>query len=99
MAYDSNECDWDYSGKCPLHVVVYNESPNKQVDALSRECYLVTEKLVVEIIVVNNSQGQLIYRLQNLLWRHCRLKFPALYTCKPNYAVTGESIHSNAQLK
>ena len=29
----------------------------KQVDALSRECYLVTEKLIVDVIVVNASQS------------------------------------------
>jgi hypothetical protein len=44
-------------GKGSLQIAVYNASPSKQVDALSRECYLVTEKLVVDIIVVNVSQS------------------------------------------
>ena len=44
-------------GKGQLQIAVYNASPSKQVDALSRECYLVTEKLVVDIIVVNTSQS------------------------------------------
>lgn len=41
------------AGKGAIQVAVYNASPSKQVDALSRECYLVTEKLVVDVIVVN----------------------------------------------
>ena len=44
-------------GKGTLQIAIYNASPSKQVDALSRECYLVTEKLVVDIIVVNASQS------------------------------------------
>ena len=45
------------AGKGTLQVAVYNASSAKQVDALSRECYLVTEKLVVDVIVVNASQS------------------------------------------
>ena len=84
-------------GKRPLQVAVYNASPSKQVDALSRECYLVTEKLVVDIIVVNASQStadlaaaeSTLEALQAEVTRIIHLQ-------DPNYAVTGEPIHSNA---
>ena len=84
-------------GKGTLQVAVYNASPSKQVDALSRECYLVTEKLVIDIIVVNASQNtadlataeSIVEALQAEVARIMHLQ-------DPNYAVTGEPIHSNA---
>jgi len=84
-------------GKGTLQVAVYNASPSKQVDALSRECYLVTEKLVVDIIVVNASQSSTdlaaaespLEALQAEVNRIIHLQ-------DPNYVVTGEPIHSNA---
>ena len=68
-----------------------------QVDALSRECYLVTEKLVVDIIVVNASQStadlaaaeSALESLQSEVIRIIHLQ-------DPNYVVTGEPIHRNA---
>jgi len=84
-------------GKGSLQIAVYNASPSKQVDALSRECYLVTEKLVVDIIVVNVSQSvadlataeSTLEALQAEVTRIIHLQ-------DPNYVVTGEPIHSNA---
>ena len=84
-------------GKGLLQVAVYNASPSKQVDALSRECYLVTEKIVVDIIVVNGSQSatdlataeSTLEALQAEVTRIIHLQ-------DPKYAVTGEPIHSNA---
>ena len=84
-------------GKGYLQVAVYNASPSKQVDALSRECYLITEKLVVDIIVVNASHStadlaaaeSTLEALQAEVNRFIHLQ-------DPNYAVTGEPIHSNA---
>jgi len=75
----------------------YNASPSKQVDALSHEYYLVTEKLVVEIIVVNVSQStadlasaeSTLEALQAEVTRIIHLQ-------DPNYVATGEPIHSNA---
>ena len=84
-------------GKGSLQVAVYNASPSKQVDPLSRECYLVTEKLVVDIIVVNASQStadlataeSTLEALQAEVTRIIHLQ-------DPNYAVTGEPIHADA---
>ncbi len=84
-------------GKGTLQVAVYNASSAKQVDALSHECYLVTEKLVLDIIVVNASQSttdlataeSTLEALQAEVTRIIHLQ-------DPNYAVTGEPIHSNA---
>ncbi len=84
-------------GKGPLQIAVYNASPSKQVDALSRECYLVTEKLVVDVIVVNASQSvadlataeATLESLQAEVYRIIHLQ-------DPNFVVSGEPIHSNA---
>ncbi len=84
-------------GKGTLQVAVYNASSAKQVDALSRECYLVTEKLVVDVIVVNASQSAAdlasaeatLESLQAEVYRIIHLQ-------DPNYVVSGEPIHSNA---
>ena len=84
-------------GKGALQVAVYNASPSKQVDVLSRECYLVTEKLVVDIIVVNSSQSTVDLAtaestLESLQAEVTRI----IHLQDPNYVVTGEPIHSNA---
>ena len=84
-------------GKGILQIAVYNGSPSKQVEALSRECYLVTEKLVVDIIVGNASKStkdlataeSTLESLQAEVYRIIHLQ-------DPNYVVTGEPIHSNA---
>ncbi len=84
-------------GKGTLQVAVYNASSAKQVDALSRECYLVTEKLVVDVIVVNASQSvadlasaeATLESLQAEVYRIIHLQ-------DPNFVVSGEPIHSNA---
>jgi hypothetical protein len=42
-----------------IQVAVYNNSPAKTVDALAQKCYLITEKLVIDVIVritCNSSQ-------------------------------------------
>jgi len=70
-------------GKVPLQVAIYNASPSKQVDALSRECYLVNEKLVVDIIVVNASQTAAdLASAESTLEALQAMKLLALYTCK-----------------
>jgi hypothetical protein len=84
-------------GKGAVQIAVYNASPSKQADPLSRECYLVTEKLVVDVIVVNASQSTsdlaaaeaTLELLQAEVYRIIHLQ-------DPNYAVSGEPIHSNA---
>jgi hypothetical protein len=84
-------------GKGSLQIAVYNASPSKQVDPLSRKCYLVTEKLVIDVIVVNASQStadlaaaeSTLESLQAEVYRIIHLQ-------DPNFVVSGEPIHSNA---
>ena len=84
-------------GKGSLQIAAYNASPSKQVDPLSRECYLVNEKLVIDIILVNASQStadlataeSTLEALQAEVYRIIHLQ-------DPNYVVSGEPIHSNA---
>jgi nucleotide-binding universal stress UspA family protein len=84
-------------GKGTVQIAVYNASPSKQVDALSRECYLVTEKLVVDVIVVNASQSN-----QDLAAAEATLEslqaevYRVIHLQDPNFVVSGEPIHSNA---
>ena len=78
-------------------MAVYNASPSKQVDALSRECYLVTEKLVVDIIVVNVSQSTAdLASAESTLEALQAEVIRIIHLQDPNYVVTGEQIHSNA---
>ena len=80
-----------------MQVAVYNASPSKQVDHLSQKCYLVTEKLIVDIIVVNASQSSAdlaaaeatLDSLQAEVYRIIHLQ-------DPNYEVSGEPLHGNA---
>ena len=84
-------------GKGTLQVAVYNASPSKQVDALSRECYLVTEKLVADIIVVNTSQNAADLAAAESTLEALQAEVNRIIHLQdPNYAVTGEPIHSNA---
>ncbi len=84
-------------GKGQLQIAVYNASPSKQVDALSRECYLVTEKLVVDIIVVNASQSSTDLAAAESTLEALQAEVNRIIHLQdPNYAVTGEPIHSNA---
>jgi len=84
-------------GKGSLQVAVYNASPSKQVDHLSQKCYLVTEKLIVDIIVVNASQSSAdlaaaeatLDSLQAEVYRIIHLQ-------DPNYEISGEPLHGNA---
>jgi len=83
-------------GKGSLQVAVYNASPSKLVDHLSQKCYLVTEKLIVDIIMVNASQSSAdlaaaeatLDSLQAEVYRIIHLQ-------DPNYEVSGEPLHSN----
>ena len=84
-------------GKGPLQIAIYNASPSKQVDVLSRECYLVTEKLVVDIIVVNTSQSTADLATAESTLEELQAEVNRIIHLQdPNYAVTGEPIHSNA---
>src|SRR5208282_5545270 len=84
-------------GKGPLQVAVYNASPSKQVDSLSRECYLVTEKLVIDIIVVNVSQNTADLAAAESTLEALQAEVNRIIHLQdPNYVVTGEPIHSNA---
>jgi hypothetical protein len=84
-------------GKGSLQVAVYNASPSKQVDALSRECYLVTEKLVIDIIVVNASQSTADLALAESMLEALQVEvYRIIHLQDPNYVVSGEPIHSNA---
>jgi len=84
-------------GKGTLQIAVYNASPSKQVDALSRECYLVTEKLVIDIIVVNASQSAADLATAESTLNALQAEVARIIHLQdPNYAVTGEPIHSNA---
>jgi hypothetical protein len=84
-------------GKGPLQIAIYYASPSKQVDALSRECYLVTEKLVVDIIVVNVSQNSADLATEESTLETLQAEVTRIVHLQdPNYVVTGEPIHSNA---
>ena len=84
-------------GKGSLQIAVYNASPSKQVDSLSRECYLITEKLVIDIIVVNASQSTADLATAESTLEALRAEVTRIIHLQdPNYAVTGEPIHSNA---
>ena len=84
-------------GKGPLQIAIYNASPSKQVDALSRECYLVTEKLVVDVIVVNASQSSADLAAAESTLEALQAEVNRIIHLQdPNYVVTGEPIHSNA---
>jgi hypothetical protein len=84
-------------GKGPLQIAVYNASPSKQVDALSRECYLVTEKLIIDIIVVNASQTTADLAVAESTLEALQAEvIRIIHLQDPNYVVTGEPIHSNA---
>ena len=80
-----------------IQVAVYNNSPDKQVDALSRECYLITEKLIVDIIVRNggsdhNSLAAAEASLEAVVAEVYRI----IHLQDPNYVVSGEPIHADA---
>jgi hypothetical protein len=84
-------------GKGPLQVAVYNASPSKQVDVLSHECYFVTEKLMVDIIVVNASQSTAdLATAESTLEALQAEVIRIIHLQDPNYVVSGEPIHSNA---
>ncbi|MGD0204157.1 MAG: hypothetical protein ABSC20_09675 [Candidatus Bathyarchaeia archaeon] len=84
-------------GKGSLQIAVYNASPSKQVDPLSRECYLVAEKLVVDVIVVNASQSTSDLAAAEVTLELLQAEvYRIIHMQDPNYAVSGEPIHSNA---
>jgi len=84
-------------GKGSLQIAVYNASPSKQVDPLSRECYLVAEKLVVDVIVVNASQSTSDLAAAEVPLELLQAEvYRIIHMQDPNYAVSGEPIHSNA---
>ncbi len=84
-------------GKGAVQIAVYNASPSKQVDPLSRECYLVTEKLVVDVIVVNASQSTIDLAAAEVTLESLQAEvYRIIHLQDPNYVVSGEPIHSNA---
>jgi len=84
-------------GKGSLQIAVYNASPSKQVDPLSRECYLVAEKLVVAVIVINASQSTSDLAAAEVTLELLQAEvYRIIHMQSPNYVVSGEPIHSNA---
>jgi len=84
-------------GKGTLQVAVYNASSAKQVDALSRECYLPTEKLVIDIIVVNASQSAADLAFAEATLESLQAEvYRIIHLQDPNYVVSGEPIHASA---
>ena len=80
-----------------IQVAVYNNSPDKQVDALSRECYLITEKLIVDIIVRNGgSNHDSLAAAEASLEAVVAEVYRIIHLQDPNYVVSGESIHANS---
>ncbi len=80
-----------------VQVAVYNNSPANQADALSRECYLITEKLIVDTIVRNggsdhNSLAAAEATLEAVLAEVYRI----IHLQDPNYVITGEPVHADA---
>jgi hypothetical protein len=85
------------AGKGTVQVAVYNASPSKQVDPLSRECYLVTEKLIVDVIVANASQSTADLAVAELTVDSLQAEvYRIIHLQDPNYEVSGEPLHSNA---
>ena len=67
------------------------------MDPLSRECYLVTEKLVVDVIVVNASQSTVDLAAAEVTLESLQAEvYRIIHLQDPNYVVSGEPIHSNA---
>ena len=80
-----------------VQIAVYNNSPGKQIDALSRECYLITEKLIVDVIVRNggsdhNSLAAAEASLEAVVIEVYRI----IHLQDPYYVVSGEPIHADA---
>jgi hypothetical protein len=78
-----------------IQIALYDES--KQVDALSAACYIITEKLVVDIIVKNadstlNSLNAAECTLDALMQEVYRI----IHLNDPNYEVIGEPTHGNS---
>ncbi len=83
-------------GTGSLQIAVYNASPSKQVDVLSRECYIVTEKIVIDVIVVNASQGTVdLAAAESTLEALQAEVYRIIHLQDPNFVVSGEPIHSN----
>jgi hypothetical protein len=79
-----------------IQVAVYYNSPDKQVDALSRECYLITEKLIVDIIVRNgDSDHNSLAAAETSLEAVVAEVYRIIHLQDPNYVVSGEPIHAN----
>jgi hypothetical protein len=84
-------------GKGSLQVAVYNASPSKQVDHLSQKCYLVTEKLIVDIIVVNASQSSADLAASEATLDSLQAEvYRIIHLQDPNYEISGEPLHGNA---
>jgi len=80
-----------------IQVAVYYNSPDKQVDALSHECYLITEKLIVDIIVRNGgSDHNSLAAAETSLEAVIAEVYRIIHLKDPNYVVSGEPIHANA---
>ena len=84
-------------GKGSVQVAVYNASPSKQVDHLSQKCYLVTEKLIVDIIVVNASQSSADLAAAEATLDYLQAEvYRIIHLQDPNYEISGEPLHGNA---
>ena len=84
-------------GKGSVQVAVYNASPSKQVDHLSQKCYLVNEKLIVDIIVVNASQSSADLAASEATLDSLQAEvYRIIHLQDPNYEISGEPLHGNA---
>ena len=80
-----------------IQVAVYNGSPAKQAEPLSQKCYLITEKFMVDVIVRNAGQdSKSLAAAEVSLEAVLAEVYRIIHLQDPNYAVTGEPIHSNA---
>jgi hypothetical protein len=80
-----------------IQVAVYNSSGAKQVDPLSRECYLVTEEFTVDVIVRNAGQDHnSLAAAEATLTEIIQEVYRIIHLQDPNYEVAGEPIHANA---
>ncbi len=80
-----------------VQVAVYNNSAAKSVDVLAQKCYLITEKLVIDIIVRNGaSDRNSLMAAETSLEAVMAEVYRIIHLQDPNYSVTGEPIHADA---
>ena len=80
-----------------IQVAVYNNSPAKTVDALAQKCYIITEKLVIDIIVRNGgSDHNSLAAAEASLEAVMAEVYRVIHLQDPNYVVSGEPIYADA---